>query len=273
MDRMKAAFLDYDGTFAAPSGVPPEHAEAVKAARAAGHRIFLCTGRPRPLITDALVGMFDGVVGLAGGYIELDGQVLTDTVFAPDLAATTVAVLDEHGVHYTLESSAGLYSSSVGMDALQAIAGIVGRRFGDFPTILRTLQISDMSPPPPFGKVVCWEAPMATRDLAAHIGPDVTGLPSSLPWHDGHAGEIFLAAITKAVGMRTVAERLGLTLAETVAVGDGHNDIEMLQAAGTAVAIAGAPAELLAHADHVVPGPEQAGIVAAFELAGLFDRA
>ncbi|MBK8462236.1 MAG: HAD family phosphatase [Nigerium sp.] len=270
---MKAAFLDYDGTFAAPSGVPPEHVEAVHAAQSAGHRVFLCTGRPRPLITDALVSLFDGVIGLAGGYIELDGRVLTDTVFSPELAATTVSVLDEHGVHYTLEASDGLYASAPGLDALRAIGGLVGPTFSDFPIILRTLRVSDMTPPPPFGKVVCWQAPMATRDLAGRIGPDVTGLPSSLPWHDGHAGEIFLAAVTKAVGMRTVTERLGLTLADAVAVGDGHNDIEMLQEAGTAVAIAGAPAALLAHADHVVPGPERAGIVAAFELAGLFDRA
>ncbi len=55
--------------------------------------------------------------------------------------------------------------------------------------------------------------------------------------------------VSKASGLDVVCERLGLTAADVLAVGDGNNDLEMLQWAGRGVAMGQSPDSLKAVAD------------------------
>jgi HAD superfamily hydrolase (TIGR01484 family) len=57
--------------------------------------------------------------------------------------------------------------------------------------------------------------------------------------------------VSKASGLAEVAARLGVDPAEVLAIGDGRNDIEMLQWAGRGVAMGQAPDEVKAIADAV----------------------
>jgi Cof subfamily protein (haloacid dehalogenase superfamily) len=66
-----------------------------------------------------------------------------------------------------------------------------------------------------------------------------------------------------------VAERLGVTPARLVAIGDAPNDADMLEAAGFAVAVEGAAEELLRHADATCPPPDRAGVADVLVALGL----
>jgi HAD superfamily hydrolase (TIGR01484 family) len=57
--------------------------------------------------------------------------------------------------------------------------------------------------------------------------------------------------VTKAHGLQYVVDRLGLTAADTLAIGDGRNDIEMLQWARRGVAMGQAVQEVIEAADDV----------------------
>jgi HAD superfamily hydrolase (TIGR01484 family) len=57
--------------------------------------------------------------------------------------------------------------------------------------------------------------------------------------------------VSKASGLAHVAERLGLDAADVLAIGDGRNDIEMLQWAGRGVAMGQAVEPVIAAADDV----------------------
>ncbi|GAB3246764.1 HAD family hydrolase [Nocardioides dilutus] len=57
--------------------------------------------------------------------------------------------------------------------------------------------------------------------------------------------------VTKAHGLQYVVDRLGLTAADTLAIGDGRNDIEMLQWAGRGVAMGQAVQQVIDAADDV----------------------
>jgi HAD superfamily hydrolase (TIGR01484 family) len=57
--------------------------------------------------------------------------------------------------------------------------------------------------------------------------------------------------VTKAHGLQYVVDRLGLTAADTLAIGDGRNDIEMLQWAGRGVAMGQSVQEVIEAADDV----------------------
>jgi Cof subfamily protein (haloacid dehalogenase superfamily) len=78
--------------------------------------------------------------------------------------------------------------------------------------------------------------------------------------------EMTIPTADKGTALAFLAERLGVPQAETVAAGDGRNDRPMLAWAGLAVAVEGAPPELLEVADRVVGKPGTGG------LAGLLDE-
>jgi HAD superfamily hydrolase (TIGR01484 family) len=59
--------------------------------------------------------------------------------------------------------------------------------------------------------------------------------------------------ISKASGLAEVADRLGVDRGDVLAIGDGRNDIEMLEWAGRGVAMGQAPDEVKAIADDVAP--------------------
>ena len=69
----------------------------------------------------------------------------------------------------------------------------------------------------------------------------------------------------KRQALEFLCERLGVTRQQAVAVGDGRNDVPMLEWAGLGVAVAGAAPEVLAAAGRVIPAPGHGGI------AGLVD--
>ena len=65
--------------------------------------------------------------------------------------------------------------------------------------------------------------------------------------------------ITKASGLRQLADALGISLEQVIAFGDYDNDAEMLQAAGLGVAVGEATPACLAAADLLVASPEADG--------------
>lgn len=74
--------------------------------------------------------------------------------------------------------------------------------------------------------------------------------------------------VSKADGLQWVVDRLGISPADVLAIGDGRNDVEMLTWAGRGVAMGHAPAEVKAAADAVTLPVDQDG--AAVELRRWF---
>lgn len=270
----KTVFLDFDGTLADHGRVPAAHIDAIQRARGNGHHVLLCTGRPKSLVPRLLRdSIFDGLVCAAGGYIEVDDQVLCDIRFPADVAERTVDVLDENDVTYVLEAPEAVFGPA-GMHGRirKLLNGTVWStnprdESSDLLSALHTM--SDMADPS-FGKAVVLESPTATVDeLAAEIGDPVAPITISVQDITGNAGELYLRNVNKSSGIALVAEHYGISLPDIIAIGDGHNDIDMVGYAGIGVAIQGAPAELLARAQLTIPGPEYNGLVEGFTRLGL----
>jgi Cof subfamily protein (haloacid dehalogenase superfamily) len=68
------------------------------------------------------------------------------------------------------------------------------------------------------------------------------------------------AGADKAAALAFVCELLGMTREESVAVGDGRNDVSMITWAGLGVAIDDAPPEVVGAADRTIPGPGHGGM-------------
>ena len=268
-------FLDVDGTYAHRGQVPAAHASAVRAARAAGHVVLLCTGRPKAMLpAQILAAGFDGIVAAAGGYVEVDGEVLADQRFPAPLAELAVAALRAHDVAFILEAPDALYGP-LGLD--RRLATLLGPYLHTEPgesdgaprVVFAGLRMSADLTGVSFGKISCFDSPVPVSKLRDEIGGPLGALPSSIPGMGDSAGEIYLEGVNKAVGMRLAAQHLGFALGDVIAFGDGLNDLEMIAEAGVGVAIEGADPRVLAVADRVAAGPERAGLVDAFTELGL----
>lgn len=75
--------------------------------------------------------------------------------------------------------------------------------------------------------------------------------------------EINAEAATKGNALLWLADHLGIAREETMAFGDGENDISMLKAAGIGIAMGNASDQVKAAADEVTLTNEQAGVAAA----------
>ena len=90
-------------------------------------------------------------------------------------------------------------------------------------------------------------------------------LPLTLAFAETTALEASPQGITKAAGLRELCDFLKIDIAETVAVGDAPNDIEILKTAGVAAVMGNASDEIKALADFVTDDNDHDGIVKIIE--------
>jgi Cof subfamily protein (haloacid dehalogenase superfamily) len=264
-DARRAIFLDVDGTYALHGKVPDAHVRAVRAARAAGHKVFLCTGRPVSALTHHLVEAgFDGFVAAAGAYVEVGGEVVANENFPVEVAAPLLALLDEHEVAYIVENSAELLLPRRSAHLLARALNAYG---GDEADV--TIEIVDDLSDVRFAKLVCFGGDRPISEIIAPLGSGVAVIGNSIPDLGLGAGEIYQAHITKAVGIVPALEALSMTQEQTVAFGDGLNDLEMLRFAAVSVAIEGSDPRVLEAATHRAAPPDRNGLAIAFEELGL----
>ena len=72
--------------------------------------------------------------------------------------------------------------------------------------------------------------------------------------------EILPPGVSKGAALRGDGRHPGNSVAETIAVGDNWNDVEMIEAAGLGVAMGQAPPGVRARADYVCGTAEEEGV-------------
>jgi Cof subfamily protein (haloacid dehalogenase superfamily) len=108
------------------------------------------------------------------------------------------------------------------------------------------------------------------RAVAAHlaaqaIAPSLEVMLTEYPRRDFSMVDVCAAGITKGTGVAAVAARFGIAQHEVMAVGDNHNDLDMLRWAGTGVIMGNAEPELLHEDFHVTGTNDEAGLAQAIE--------
>ncbi|TDT32947.1 HAD family hydrolase [Naumannella halotolerans] len=91
-------------------------------------------------------------------------------------------------------------------------------------------------------------------------------IPGVAPTNSGVAFvDLAPAGVNKAWGVQQLCRHLRLDPRRTLAFGDQLNDLELLESAGTAVAMPGSPPELLAMADRLAPSNNDDGVARVLE--------
>ena len=263
-------FFDVDGTLTSfdPddmtdkdfSAVRPSQTvvEAFHRLRDTGHKAFICTGRPLWLIADSLRALDPaGVVAMAGATLEIEGRVVHEDCFDEDVIAELARRISVAGGEALFETNGATYSlEPVGVEQSFLLgAGVVHS--------VEEIRVDGRLR---VGKV-CLSAPNLAR-----VANDDGFIERNFELCNtgGENRELSPKGIDKGVGVARALEYLGRSgNARTFGFGDSGNDLGMLAAVETAVAMGNAMSEVKAVADYVTDDVAHDGTVTAMRHFGL----
>ncbi len=238
----------------------PRTKAAIAAARAAGIPFIVVTGRMfrsvRPYLLSA--GLLDPVVCYQGAAVvdPVSAEWLLHEPIHVELGREAIAAVEEEGFGLNCYVDDELYVAAATPEA---------RRYAEFQHIpLHVVgPLLDWLEAPPT-KLVTIGEPRLLDQLEERMKARFDGrlyISKSLPYFLEFASP----AVTKASGIEFVAEHVGFARERTVAFGDGENDVELLEWAGYAIAVANAHDRVLAAADLVCPSVEEEGVAQVIE--------
>lgn len=252
---IKAIFFDVDGTLLSHDthGVPESTVRALEALRERGILTFLATGRHTSMLQEILpmdALHFDGIVSLNGQYCRNADGVIYHCPFPQE---DIIALLDHlkdnpHPCILIEEEQMYINFHNEYVERVQAairakmpVLGEIRRGYTE-PIYQALLYISDEDmarlPPLPGIRFSRWRLG----------GPELSG------------ADLYPASGGKSVGIARVLQHYGLDKSETMAFGDGENDVDMFAAVGTAVAMGNACAEAKAAAHYITDDVDRDGI-------------
>jgi len=250
---------DLDGTLSdARERVHPRTVEAVGALRAAGVPLLVATGR-RPR---SAAWVLDPA-GLAGPAILLDGALGQDlrdgrsfhrASFEPEVAHRVLDAFAGAGLEPCLFVDRPGCELLVGPDPSTHPRHLARNRA--WTAAVDLARAADTEPVLTF-TVVGRPAPVLD-EVARAVGGDGSSSVTPDLVYGGSTLQVRPRGISKWSGVVAFCADQGLDPGRVLAVGDGANDVELLEGAKIACAVAGGHPAVLALADHVI-GPPTAG--------------
>lgn len=262
---IKALFFDIDGTLVSfkTHEIPVSTIEALTAAKAKGIHIFISTGRPRIIINNLSAlqerNLIDGYITMNGAYCFVEDTV----IYKSPIPATEVDALTsfchERNIPCILVGEHDI--------CVNQPDEIVEEIFH------RQLKVDPIEPKPytsnHAGKPFYQLTPFINAEEERIILPAVPHCEMGR-WHPAFV-DVTAKGNTKQNGIDRMIRHFGIRPEETMAFGDGGNDISMLRHAGIGVAMGNANDDVKAVADYVTTGVDKDGIANAlkqFEIIG-----
>lgn len=254
---IKAAFFDVDGTLFShkTKQIPPSAREALEKLRAKGIQCVISTGRMIQEMDRLPIGdvSFDA-------YITMNGQLTLDEKKQPLYGMPLAGVAKEFSLNVFREKR------------IPVILVEQERLYLNFESQRVTeIQAAISSKVPPVGEYAGADFYQAciyiTPEQEAMLEP-IRGHCEITRWNPGS-----IDVIAKGGGKRSAIlqylEKNGIAPEETIAFGDGENDMGMLQLAGIGVALGNAEDQVKEIADYVTDDIDEDGLANALKHFGL----
>lgn len=258
----KLIAVDMDGTLLTNAkNISPKTIEAIDKARKAGVQFSVSTGRPIQGVE-----RYNHLLELKGPMITYNGAMIVDAetkhvYFEEKLSREDAKRILEEGykrqVTMCIWSNNQLYTNVLNerMEYYsKKMAGVPAILMEDEEQILlqgitKILWTDDVE------NINRWQKEL--KDAYFDSVTYCTSQPIFL--------EFFNQKVSKATAMKKIGEILGIKQDEMIAVGDGYNDLAMIEYAGLGVAMGNAPDDIKARAQYVTSSNEEDGIAKLIE--------
>lgn len=241
----KIIFSDIDGTLCGRAGISERVIDAIQKARAQGHLFFVCTGRSRGFVQRELkeAPYVDGFVMACGMHCEMGERTLHRQRIPPEVLARVAKYFfdQKRECHFDGENYMfSLFSTRTDF-----------KNFVDLDEIVAEFDVEPVSKVTIPGECLPGDREFLEKWFTVY---DMHG------WLD-----VVLTGVSKATGMEKVLEALGIPRENSIGIGDGSNDLPMIEYAGLGVAMGNAPEEVKLRADVVTESVHNDGVAVMIE--------
>lgn len=253
--KYKLIAMDMDGTLLNSRGeITPETKNRLEAAARSGCYITLSTGRSLPgvrsflhiLPINAPLILFNGAM-----VAQKDGSILFhQTLNEKEISSILSSPYTPENVILWQDNQLFLSVRSEETHYYEHAAGISGQPVSSRPSFETATKLLWIDRPDSMKK-----------RKAALLG----SLPGTISYCNSSADylEFYSSLVSKGTALHFLCNYLGISPEETIAFGDGENDIPLLKAAGLSIAMGNASPEIRDFADYVTVSNDENGIVSA----------
>lgn len=259
---IRSLFFDIDGTLVSfkTHVIPQSTIDALTETKKNGVGIYISTGRPVPIITNlgAIEHLIDGYVTTNGALCSIGDKIISCNAIPDEDVKTLIqhADADDFACIVVGERDISVYNYK----------DVVGDIF------LKEINVKGMEHMPSVEKVLAEQrilqlTPFFSNEYEAQLMPLMPQCISGR-WHPAFT-DITAATAGKDNGMKAMTDHLGIDISETMAFGDGGNDISIIRAAGIGVAMGNAGDEVKAVSDYVTTSVDDDGVINALRHFGV----
>ncbi|GAB0167363.1 Cof-type HAD-IIB family hydrolase [Lysinibacillus sp. CTST325] len=244
----KILFFDVDGTLYNSEKILPASAkEALFEARRNGYEIAIATGRA-PFMIQSLLEELDinTYVTFNGQYVVDRGEVIYTNGVGKDELAKIIAFGEARNEPVVFLDDERMVASVGNNDMV--VESLNTLKY-EYPTINSTYYMHND----------VYQTLIFMEEKDEHLYREAFPNVQFVRWHR-YSCDILPKGGSKAAGIEKVLEKMGLTLNDAIAFGDGLNDIEMLQAVGTGVAMGNGHESVKAVATHIAEHVDEDGL-------------
>lgn len=267
---IKLIASDMDGTLLSTHlNISEGNKLAVLEAQKQGIEFMVATGRDhteaRPALEEA--GIKCGMItGNGAQAFDKDGKLLFTVGLAPDVVQEVITVLKEHGLYFELMTSNGVYADSQA-ERLENFASLVAQ---NIPHITFKMAIAMASAHLDMLQVTYVDSYDAIfndssievlkiitfsdkgQAVLGPIGEQLKQNPNIYVTSSfSNNLEINHRDARKGYAVKHVADMLGISMQDVMAIGDNHNDMSMLEMVGVSFAMGNAEPEVKATAKYL----------------------
>lgn len=264
MNQYKLLAVDLDDTLLNTGlQVPERSRQAILAAREAGVRVTLATGR---MFRSALpfareLGMEEYLITYQGALVRhaVTGEVLFHRPVPLELALEVIELVDRYGYHINVYLDDNLYVARHTRESEQygTFARIPVEAVGDLAAFLK-----ERAGQPTKILVIAREQLLdrLAREARPRFGEHLH-ITKSKP----NYLEFSHPLANKGDALAAIARHYGLEREQVIAVGDSYNDIEMIDYAGLGVVVGNARREIKERAGYVCRSNDECGVAEVVE--------
>ena len=268
----KHVFTDIDGTMYDHGYVPPSTVSALRAAKANGHKIYICTGRPVGAIPAEIADIIDynGLICSSGSYIELDKQIFLDYFFPEDLVIAMVALFRRYPVLFTLETNYAVFYSDPAVNANEGL-GLPIYEFSEQllhdQSFHKAFIYHHGQFWPETNKICVYSAddPQLLHKVSDQLPHDNVLATAVMRLKSGWYLEVLPRNISKSSALNYLVTNHKIPYGSTIAIGDSMNDYEVVKYAEIGVAMGNGDDRLKEVADLITTDLHNDGYAKAFK--------
>ncbi|USK41538.1 HAD family hydrolase [Cytobacillus firmus] len=278
---IKCIASDMDGTLlTATQKITPENLEAIKAAQEKGVEVVIATGRSyfeASFVLDE-AGISCPIICANGAEVRAsDGKVVSSSPLEKDLAKKAAYILVQNNVYFEVYTNQGTYT----IDEDRGVSIIVdiflsGNPEADIDEVTKAAEerftkglVHKVNS---YDELFNSDEHQIYKLLAFSFEPDfLVSAKEDLLKLEGMAVsssgdenlELTSVNAQKGIALEAFVKEKGISLLETMAIGDNYNDLSMFKRAGRSVAMGNADDIIKAQCDVVTSANEESGVAKA----------